>query len=141
MIAGSIHERAQAYKIPGIYVDGQDVLAVYQVAMQAAQRARSGAGPTLIETDTYRYSGHFIGEQTMVPAYRTDDELSEWLKRDPLVIFRSWLLENGVLPEPDLLAIETQVELEVSEAVQFAEASPWPDPQEALEDLFSVPAS
>ena len=72
LIAGSVHERAQSYKIPGVLVDGQDVIAVYEAAMQAVQRARSGQGPTLIETDTYRYGGHFIGEEKMVASYRSD---------------------------------------------------------------------
>jgi TPP-dependent pyruvate/acetoin dehydrogenase alpha subunit len=137
LIAGTVHERASAYKIPGILVDGQDVLAVYQAGLDAARRARTGEGPTLIETDTYRFSGHFIGEEKIVGSYRTEEEISEWMKRDPIQLFRKWLLEDGQISEDDLTLTESQVDAAVIEAVEFAESSPWPDPEDALQDLFT----
>jgi TPP-dependent pyruvate/acetoin dehydrogenase alpha subunit len=137
LIAGTVHERAGAYKIPGILVDGQDVLDVYQAALDAARRARTGEGPTLIETDTYRFSGHFVGEEKIVGSYRTEEEISEWKKRDPILLFRKWLLEDEQISEGDLTLSESQVDAAVIEAVEFAESSPWPDPEDALQDLFT----
>jgi acetoin:2,6-dichlorophenolindophenol oxidoreductase subunit alpha len=137
LIAGSVHERAQAYKIPGVLVDGQDVIAVYTAAFQAVERARSGLGPTLIETDTYRFGGHFIGEEKMVPSYRPDDELASWQLRDPLSVYQSWLIDNKMFSEKEIASINAQVDLEIQEAVLFAEQSPWPSPEEALQDLFA----
>ncbi len=137
LIAGSVHERAQAYQMPGVLVDGQDVVAVYQAASEAAQRARSGAGPTLIETDTYRFAGHFVGEDKVVGSYRPEKELDDWQLRDPLLVFKSWLINNRVLSEAQLSSIEALVENDIKEAVSFAESSPFPEPEEALQDLFA----
>ncbi len=137
LIAGTIHERAQAYHIPGVRVDGQDVLAVYKAAQEAARRARTGEGPTLIETDTYRYSGHFVGEEKIVQAYRSEEEVSAWKQRDPIILFHNWLVEKNLASEADLACIDAQVTAAIKEAVEFAESSPWPEPEEALEDLFT----
>lgn len=137
LIAGSVHERAQAYRIPGVLVDGQDVIAVYTAAVQAVERARSGNGPTLIETDTYRFSGHFIGEEKMVPSYRPVDEVASWQLRDPLLVYQKWLIDNQEFTAAEISVIGAQVDNEIREAVAFAEQSPWPDPEEALQDLYA----
>ncbi len=135
--AGTIHGRAAAYEMPGVKVDGQDVMAVYQAAQEAIARARAGEGPSLIETDTYRYYGHFIGEENLFPPYRSEEEIESWRKRDPIILFRAWLIEQGYAAEADLKAIDEQVEADIEEAAAFAEDSPWPEAEEALEDVFA----
>lgn len=135
--AGTIHGRAAAYDIPGIHVDGQDVLAVREAAVEAVARARSGVGPTLIETDTYRYYGHFIGEESLFPPYRSQEEIEEWKRRDPIALFRTSLVQQGLASESELDAVDDEVKAAIEEAVAFAEASPWPKPEEALEDVFA----
>jgi pyruvate dehydrogenase E1 component alpha subunit len=135
--AATIHGRAAAYDVPGVHVDGQDVQAVHEVAVEAVARARSGAGPSLIETDTYRYYGHFIGEEKLFPPYRSDQEVEAWKARDPIVLFRTTAVKQGLLTEPEIEAIDDEVKVEVQHAVRFAEKSPWPDPEEALDDVFA----
>jgi pyruvate dehydrogenase E1 component alpha subunit len=136
LIAGTLVGRAAAYAMPGTQVDGQDVLAVYEVAKTAIERARKGEGPSLLVVNTYRYYGHFIGEESLIPVYRTKEELESWKMRDPISLFRSWLLANNIMSAVELDQIEHQVQAEIEMAVDFAEASPLPEPQEALEDLF-----
>jgi len=137
LIAGSIHGRAAAYEMPGICVDGQNVLAVFEVAREAVMRARSGEGPTLIEVDTYRFSTHYEGEVHKFPVdYRPEKEKEEWLKRDPISLFHSRLVNERHATEAELAKIDERVAAEIEEAVTFAETSPFPDPEEALEDLF-----
>jgi len=139
LIAGTIHGHAVAYEMPGILVDGQDVLAVYRVAQEAVERARSGGGPTLLETDTYRFSTHYEGEAHRFPEdYRSAEEKDKWLRRDPVVLFRSWLVDEEHATGAELTALEQRVEARIEEAVSFAEASPWPVPEEALEDVFAA---
>jgi TPP-dependent pyruvate/acetoin dehydrogenase alpha subunit len=137
LIAGTIWGRAAAYSIPGCLVDGQDVLAVYAIAREAVERARAGGGPTLIEVDTYRFYDHFVGEDRIIPRYRSPEEVELWKKRDPILLFRTWLIEHDQFAASDLDAVEEQVQAEIEEAVAFAEASPLPEPHEALEDVFA----
>ncbi|MGC8778460.1 MAG: alpha-ketoacid dehydrogenase subunit alpha/beta, partial [Candidatus Caldatribacteriaceae bacterium] len=113
-----IAERAQAYGIPGVVVDGMDVLAVKEAVEQAAERARRGEGPTLIECKTYRYLGHSKNDPR---AYRTKEEEKQWKERDAIRRYRQWLLESGNAQEEDLKHIEEDVEKEVEEAILFAE--------------------
>jgi TPP-dependent pyruvate/acetoin dehydrogenase alpha subunit len=137
LIAGSIQGRAAAYGIPGCLVDGQNVLAVYSTAREAVERARSGGGPTLIEVDTFRFYDHFVGEDRVIPRYRSPEEVEPWKKKDPIALFRSWLIEHGQFMASDLDAIDERIQREIEEAVAFADASPLPEPQAALEDVFS----
>jgi len=140
MAIENIADRAAAYGMPGVVVDGQDVLAVHTAASEAAARARSGAGPTLIEAKTYRFREHSeMGALKL--SYRPEDEMSRWLARDPVTLFRNQLLERGVLDPESAAALEAEVEAEVEEAVAFAEQSPLPDPGEAFEDVFVTPAN
>jgi pyruvate dehydrogenase E1 component alpha subunit len=137
LIASTIHGRARAYDIPGVHVDGQDVLAVYDVAQEAVNRARAGEGPTLIEVDTYRFSTHFEGEvHKFETDYRPEAEKEAWFKRDPITLFRTWLVDNEYATEAELDKIDQAVQGEIEAALEFALASPWPEPEEALEDLF-----
>ncbi|MEM3044320.1 MAG: dehydrogenase E1 component subunit alpha/beta [Candidatus Bathyarchaeia archaeon] len=131
-----VSDRASAYGIKGVTVDGNDVLAVYEAAGEAVERARNGEGPTLIECLTYRHGGHSRGDPA---TYRPKDEVEEWLKRDPIPRFKARLIEWGVLKPEEAEQMESEVEDEIRRAVEFAEASPWPRPEVALEDTY--PAS
>lgn len=133
MAIENVADRAAAYGIPGMVVDGNDVLAVYGVAHKAVKRARDGEGPTLIECKTYRHRGH----SRFDPAtYRPKKEVEEWLKKDPIPRFKAKLLEMGILTEGDADKIEKEVIAAVEEAVKFAVESPYPQPEEALEDVY-----
>ncbi|MCD6240011.1 pyruvate dehydrogenase (acetyl-transferring) E1 component subunit alpha [Candidatus Bathyarchaeota archaeon] len=134
MLIEKISERAAAYGIPGVTVDGNDVLAVYEAAREAVERAKKGEGPTLIECRTYRHKGH----SRMDPAtYRPKEEVEYWLKKDPIPRFKSKLLEMGILTEEEAKGIEEQVSREIEEAVKFALESPYPEPEEALKDVYA----
>ncbi len=133
-----IARRAAGFNIPGVIVDGQDLLRVYQATAAAVKRARSGEGPTLIEAKTYRFDEHCLGLQVPI-AYRSADELEHYkLQRDPLRLYRAELLQHGVA-EAALARIEQEVAAEVADAVVFARASPTPDPSEVYDYLFSNP--
>jgi acetoin:2,6-dichlorophenolindophenol oxidoreductase subunit alpha len=130
----NIADRAVGYGIPGITVDGNDVLEVYRVTKEAFVRARKGDGPTLIECKTYRHKGHHVGDPGT--AYRLKKELDEWLKKDPIKTFRERLIDEKIAKMKDLENLEEEAKNSVKEAVQFAENSPFPEPEEAYEDLF-----
>ena len=134
MLIENISERAAAYGIPGVTVDGNDVLAVYEAAREAVERAKRGEGPTLIECKTYRHKGH----SRMDPAtYRPKEEVEYWLKRETIPRFKSKLLEMGILTEEEAKGIEQQVSREIEEDVKFALESPYPEPEEALKDVYA----
>lgn len=130
-----IADRAAAYDIPGFVVDGNDVIAVYEAAGEAIQRARAGEGPALIECKTYRYRGHFEGDPMV---YRTREEEEMWKAKDPISRFEAKLMEMGVLNEAQAREINERILAQVEEAVRFAEESPWPAPEEVLEDVYTV---
>lgn len=132
----AIAERAVGFGIPSVTVDGQDVIAVYEAAKAAVERARRGEGPSLIDCKTYRYYGHFEGDPMV---YRTREEEEEWRRKDPLTIFREKLIERGIASAEELDALRTKAIAEVDEAVKFAEESPYPDPQDAYTDVFVEP--
>jgi len=132
-----IADRAAAYDIPGFVVDGNDVIAVYEAAGEAIQRARAGEGPALIECKTYRYRGHFEGDPMI---YRTREEEEMWKAKDPIPRFEAKLKEMGVLTEAQAREINERIIAQVEEAVRFAEESPWPAPEEVLEDIYTVAA-
>ena len=126
--------RAEGYGFPGIIVDGQDVLAVYETVRQAASRARAGKGPTFIEAKTYRYRGHYEGDPQV---YRLPGEMEEWRARDPIPAFRQRLLEAGMFDEAALKEIETGVQDQLDGAVAFAKDAPLPEPQEAFQGVYA----
>lgn len=134
-----IARRADAYGMPGIVVDGQDIEAVFEATRTAAERARAGGGPTLIEAKTYRFDEHQVGLFVPGEPYRTSDEIAQFrTERDPIVTFRNRLLAAGY-EEVRLATIEREVVDEVAEAIAFAEQSPMPDPSSVYDDMFSTP--
>lgn len=130
----NIADRAVGYGIPGVVVDGMDVVAVYEAAGEAVARARSGQGPTLIEAKTYRFRGHFEGDSG---TYRPKEEIEEWLKRDPIKQYQEKLLEMKVLTEKETEEIDKEALAEMDKAVKFAQESPFPEPEETLENVYS----
>jgi pyruvate dehydrogenase E1 component alpha subunit len=129
-----ISVRGVAYDIPGVTVDGMDVLAVRGESEKAITRARSGGGPTLIEAKTYRYLGHFVGEPGT--DYRTKEEVESWKRKDAIQGYRKYLLRDKIAGEGELIRIEAEVEEAVHKSIQYSLESPNPEPQEALEDVF-----
>ncbi|MEK5500351.1 thiamine pyrophosphate-dependent dehydrogenase E1 component subunit alpha [Bacillus sp. FSL M8-0168] len=130
----AIADRAAGYGIPGVQVDGKDVMAVYQAAEEAVKRAKNGEGPTLIECITYRNYGHFEGD---AQRYKTSEEkLEHQEEKDAISIFRRELLASQKLTEEELDRIETSVAKAVEEAVEFSEKSPYPDQAELLTDVY-----
>jgi TPP-dependent pyruvate/acetoin dehydrogenase alpha subunit len=124
---------AEAYGMPGFSIDGNNVLEVYARADAAIARARAGMGPSLIELNTYRVEPFAIG----MPESRDEDELALWTDRDPLVAFRELLLESGILTESMLNDLQQEIDDEMNAALAFAEASDYPQPDDAFEDLYS----
>jgi len=133
----NVAERASAYGLPGVLVDGNDVLAVHEAAGEAVRRARAGDGPTLLECRTYRTRSHAEGMRDA--GYRTPEEVAEWKTRDPIARFRERLLAEGLAGEEDLAPIDAAVQALVEEARRFADASPWPDPATVLDHVYSGP--
>jgi pyruvate dehydrogenase E1 component alpha subunit len=118
-----LYKRACAYDIPGQRVDGMDLLAMRQAVLTAAERARQGQGPTLLEALTYRFRGHSMADPEY---YRPREEIEPWKVRDPLKLFGDQLREQGVMTDQDLETMEREVEAQVQEAVDFAEQSSFP---------------
>lgn len=125
--------RAEGYGFPGVIVDGNDVLAVYEATQAAAERARSGEGPTFIEGKTYRFRGHYEGDPMV---YRTKEELESWRQRDPIITLRRRLVEGEVASEEELQALKAEIETILDEAVQFATDSPQPKLESAMEGVY-----
>ena len=127
MLLDNVADRAAAYGIPGQVVDGMDLLAVYGAAGEAIKRARQGEGPTLLECKTYRFMGHSRFEPA---GYRAKEEVEAWKKRDPIPMFRGWLLKAPLASEAEFEEIDRAVAKEIEEAVAFAEQSPDPEPDD-----------
>lgn len=133
MLAKNVAERASAYGIPGVTIDGNDVLTVFQTTKEAVIRARRGGGPTLIECKTYRHKGH----SRFDPAtYRPKEEVEEWLSKDPITRLKRQLLQEGTISNADLAEMEKEVTESVEAAAQFAKKSAFPLPRTALEDVY-----
>ncbi|MBI4294714.1 MAG: thiamine pyrophosphate-dependent dehydrogenase E1 component subunit alpha [Chloroflexi bacterium] len=126
--------RAKAYGMPGTTVDGNDVLAVYDVVSEAVRRAREGKGPSLVEAKTYRWRGHYEGDPMV---YRTVEELEEWKKKDPVPRFRECLLGSKVFDQAQASAIEKEIAQELQDAVEFALESPWPTQEDIVVGAFA----
>ena len=131
----NVGNRGPAYGMESVTVDGNDVLAVYEAAQEAVQRARGGEGPTLIECRTYRTRAHSEGMRDA--GYRTQEEVEEWKERDPIKRFSEWLLENEEAGTETLAAIEAEVKTTVADAEEFARNSPWPEPDTVIDHVFS----
>lgn len=132
-----ISSAASAFDAPGACIDGNDALAVYEAGKEAAQRARSGGGPTLIEATTYRWKGHVGPETDHEKGCRPKDELMEWMKKCPVGRFEKHLLENSVIDGKGLVALAEKIGAEIDKAVKFAKESPYPDVSELLTDVYS----
>lgn len=132
----TIAERAQAYDMPGVRVDGKDLMAVYEVSAEYIERARRGEGPALIECVTYRNYGHFEGDEQK---YKNKEEGLEknLADSDPLNVFREYAIEHGLLSEEELDEIRAQSEADIEVAVEFAKTSPEPSPEALYEDIFA----
>jgi len=129
-----IADRGVGYGIPGLAVDGNDVIAVYEACKEAVGRAREGKGPTLIECKTYRWQTHFEGEPD---TYRPPEEVEAWVQQEPIAAYRRLLIEQGVLTEAQADEIEAHVVEKLDQAVEFARQSPLPEPETALEGLWA----
>ena len=126
--------KAQAYGFPGFTVDGNDVVAVYRVARQAIERARKGGGPTLIECKTYRWYGH----SEIDPAkYRSSEELEEWKAKDPIPFMERYLEKRRLWSEEWKQQLADEINKEIDAAVEYAENSPYPEPEECLDHVYS----
>jgi pyruvate dehydrogenase E1 component alpha subunit len=136
-----IAKRADSYGMPGLSVDGQDVLAVFSVTSQAIARARRGDGPTLIEARTYRFDEHQVGLFIEKDPYRSAEEVNHHkATRDPLPIFQQALTKDG-FTDAELKTIEEEVVSEVADAVTFGERDSFPDPADLFDDLYGAPLS
>lgn len=134
MRISSIADRAASYGIPGFSLDGMDVIAVYDSATKAVERARSGKGPTLLEYMTFRYAGHSRGDPG---GYRTKEELQLWRERDPLRKCRELLAQHFQIEEAEMVRIDKKCQEEVEDAVEFARASPEPSPETCTEHVYA----
>ncbi len=134
MRVAHVSERASAYGIPGFTVDGNDVEAVYGATLEAVDRAREGQGPTLLELETYRFAGHSRSDPGH---YRAPGEMEKWKERDPIVNYEKRLLESGALTMGRIEEIKAEAERELDAAVEFAEQSPSPEPEDCLEDVYA----
>jgi len=134
----NLSSKASSYGIPGITVDGNDLLAVYHVAAEAIDRARSGHGPTLIEALTYRTVGHHEGD-VVTGTYRSREELESWKKKDPILRFKKYLIETGSASEEEIDAISSEVSNQIAEAVEFARSSEYPKASSVFENCWMDP--
>ncbi len=130
----NISDRACAYGIEGVTVDGNDVLAVYEAALTLIEKARNGGGPSILELKTYRRCGH---SRRDAKAYMDKMQMEQWMGRDPIDIFAKRLVEEKVLTQIELEQIEQEVDEEIEASVDYAQDSPLPKPEDALEDIFA----
>lgn len=134
MAVKHISDRAAAYNIPGVTVDGNDVFAVYEAVEEAVKRARKQQGPTLVECKTYRHRGHFEGDPT---TYREASELQEWIEKDPVKRMEAFLMENKVATQAEIDGLHHKIAAAIDEAVAFAQSSAYPATEEAVKDIYS----
>lgn len=131
---GSVANRAAGYGMPGVMVDGQSALEMYEVGREAVARARAGEGPTLIEAQTYRYQGHFGADDPL--GYRTQEEEDYYEARDCIARMRAHLTDGGYATEAELEAVEAGAVAAVTAATQFADGSPFPEADELTTDVY-----
>ena len=136
MAIADVVERAAAYGMPGTIVDGMDPVAVFEATTAAADRARAGAGPSFIECKTYRFYNHH-GVQTLGMKYRSDDEVEEWRGKDPVPRHEDLMVGAGAMTPDGIEAVRAEIAAEVEAAVEFAEQSPMPDPDDLLVGVYS----
>jgi acetoin:2,6-dichlorophenolindophenol oxidoreductase subunit alpha len=130
----SLEKKALCFNMPGVKVDGQDILAVREIIGERVKDARAGKGPSFVVSNTYRYYGHSRSDPR---AYRTREEEKFWKERDPIKIFSNKLIEQSMCTENDVKNLQEEVEQEIEEAVDFAMQSPWPEPEELYTDVYA----
>ena len=133
-MGGSMEKRAAGYDLPFMKVDGMDLEAVYSAAKKAIAHVRSGKGPYILQCDTYRYEGHYYGDPMV---YRSKEEIDGWREKDPIKQIEGILIERGILKKEELQKIKGDIQLEVDEAVAFAESSPQPPIESIFEDVYT----
>ncbi|MEY4361139.1 MAG: acetoin dehydrogenase alpha subunit [Actinomycetota bacterium] len=139
MAITDIVDRAAGYGMPGVIVDGMDVIAVHEAALEAVERARNGGGPSLIEAKTYRFYNHH-GVQNLGLKYRSDDEVARWKERDPIFTLEDRMVENKVATRERFEEIWTELRNDIDNAIKFAEESPVPSPDQVLVDVYTKKA-
>jgi len=132
----NLSDTAAAHDIPGITVDGMDVTAVAEAVTEARDRARAGVGPTIVEAETYRFRGHYEGDEQV---YRDDEEVERWRKRDPITSFKERLIDRGELTEDEFEELQAEAEETIEDALEYAQEAPEPEPSEAYDDMFAEP--
>jgi pyruvate dehydrogenase E1 component alpha subunit len=137
MAITDIVDRAAGYGMPGVIVDGMDVVAVHEAATESVARARQGGGPSLIEAKTYRFYNHH-GVQNLGLKYRTDDEVEVWKQRDPIFTFEQRLIDAGTSTAADFEQVWAELRADIEDAIAFAEESPLPTPDQILTDVYTV---
>ena len=138
----NISDRASAYNMPGLTIDGQDVMAMYEATNEAVIRARNGEGPTLIEGLTYRFEDHSVGLANVRkggPEYRTEEYLNTWKHKDPIILLKTTLISQNIATQEECDAIENEEKKNVENALEFARKSPYPEPEQLFEDMWSTP--
>lgn len=127
-------ERAEAHDIPGYFIDGNDVLAVYEMMKKASDHARSNQGPIFVEMETYRYFGHSKSDRNL---YRTKEEIEAWEAKDPIKRFEALLVDAKVIPQKEIKAIKDEMDQIIQSAVEYAEQSPEPDVSDVMEWVYA----
>ncbi|HAZ23642.1 MAG TPA: pyruvate dehydrogenase (acetyl-transferring) E1 component subunit alpha, partial [Algoriphagus sp.] len=128
-----LYQIGESYDMPAFPVDGMNVEAIHEAVAEAAERARKGDGPTLLEFRTYRYKGHSMSDPQK---YRTKEEVEDYKKKDPIEQVLKTIKDNNILSDEEIEKINAKVKKQVTEAVKFAEESPWPDGQDAFKDVY-----
>lgn len=130
----NISDRAVAYSMPGVTVDGNDLSAISEAVTNAVARARSGEGPSLVESLTYRWRGHSKSDRNR---YRTKEEIADWMSKDPIVRLSTLLQEHAILTDQDVVELERSVDQEIADAIEFAKESPAPLIDEVTRDVYT----
>ena len=136
MAITDVVDRAAGYGMPGVIVDGMDVIAVHEAAVEAVERARQGGGPSMIEAKTYRFYNHH-GVQNLGLKYRSDEEVAVWKLRDPIFTFEDRMIENGVATRANFDDIWAELRADIDTALQFAEDSPYPTPDQITVNVYT----
>ena len=137
MAITDVIERAAAYGFPGAIVDGMDCVAVFEAASLAIEKIRKGEGPMMLECKTYRFYDH-VGVKGTASNYRTDEEVEEMRKRDPLLVHETRLIDSEVMDAESIQAIKDEIQKEVEMSVEFAENSPFPELEDMLVDVYTT---
>lgn len=134
----NLSDRAKAYGMPGVTVDGMDVMEVYKAASKMIERARSGEGPSILECKTYRFEDHSKSTAAQRLSYRDNEEIESWKKRDPVILWSERLITENICTQDEILVIESLVEKSIDDGVKFAQDSPLPDLESAFKYMYAT---